>query len=672
MDKFRETLKDSGLTDAVAKKLKLLPQPADKAPAGIPYKGAGFVIPYFDLDGKPTKFWRWRYLEEVKASGFSGLIKRKPLRYVQPKNSVSEIYLPPLRDWRKVAADSLAPIIITEGEKKAAAGTSLSPYPTIGLGGVWSWKSANNKMPMLPGFAWFKWEQRPVYIIFDSDAVTNPKVIQAENSLARALADLGALPHIVRLPMRDDGRKMGLDDYLLWEGVDKLEQLMEHADTWEAARELHQLNEEVVYVRDPGLIIRLDNLQRMAPRAFKEHAYSTRVYWEQQDTPNGTKLVQKSAPNEWLKWPARAEVAKTTYKPGDERVTEAAELNMWPGWAVEPVKGDITPWKQLLDNLFGDLKEERKWFERWCAYPFQHPGQKMFSCAVLWGLKHGTGKSLIGYTLGRIYGSNFQEVSDEHIHSGNNDWAENKQFVMGDEITGGDKRGQSDRLKGMITREAMRINVKYVPTYSVPDVLNYYFTSNHPDAFFLEDKDRRYFIHEVTNDPLPLPFYKAYEAWFRSAEGAGALFHHLLSLDLEGFEPKGPAMMTHSKTEMLNSGRSDLGLWVATLRESPDTILRFDNKVLPFKLWRSEDLLRIYDPQERGRVTANGLSRELTRQGFKKAARGHGVFTQSDGQVRLWVLRDVPGIDKMLNREIGEYYDQERTLNVETKRSKWK
>src|ERR1044072_7309831 len=94
-------------------------------------------------------------------------------------------------------------------------------------------------------------------------------------------------------------------------------------------------------------------------------------------------------------------------------------FNVWPGWGCEPKKGDITLWKKLLDHLFTDAdKEDRIWFERWLAYPLQHPGTKMYSAAVMHGIYHGTGKSLIGFMMGKIYGRNFTEVSKDMLDSG--------------------------------------------------------------------------------------------------------------------------------------------------------------------------------------------------------------------------------------------------------------
>lgn len=661
---FNAKMAESKISVVEAETLGFTPLSATQVPKGVPFQEPGILIPYFDIRGKKTKFWRLRYLKQPELTGFAKQTKKKPLKYVQAANTLNELYLPPLIKWKDVADDALSPIIITEGEFKAASSIINTGYPTIGLGGVWSWKSDKKKVALIEGFHDFKWDQRPVYICYDSDAVTNPMVMQAENALARQLTNLGAEPHIVRLPMGHDNEKLGLDDFIVLRGVEALETLLENAEPWTAAVELHRLNEEVVYVRDPGIILRLDNLQRMSPRAFIDHAFSTRTYFEEVATAKSTTKVKKIAPKEWIQWPSRAEVPRITYAPGEERVTEKREINIWPGWGCEPKEGDVTPWNDLLDFLFKGEPNSKQWFERWCAWPLQHPGDKMYTSAVLWGLRHGTGKSLVGYTLGKIYGKNFTEVDDEILRQSHNEWAENKQFVMGDEISTGDKRTASDRMKTMITRQQLRLNPKYIPSYTVPDVINYYFTSNHPDSFFLEDDDRRFFIHEVKQPPMPDFWYKKYEKWMGANHTVGpgipALFHHLLTLDLGDFLGTSRAMMTRAKREMLANSRSDLASWVNALKEDPDSVLRAAGHTINHALWRSEDLLSIYDPDGKGKVTPNGISRELSRQGFTRAADGMGVRTLA-GQVKLWHIRNLEENIELSNSQLGALYDSERS-----------
>lgn len=665
---FVDKLKESALTVKDAKVLGMRPFTAQDIATkfkDLPAYRAGFEIPYFDLKGKRTKFYRFRYLEYGHHKGFAALVQAnlKRLRYAQPTGTVNEIYLPPNFDWETYAKDADKPLVITEGELKAACATKFG-IPTLGLGGVWSWRSAKHRMPMLPMFGEFNLKDRRTYICYDSDAATNPKVVQAENALAEALlTNYSAIPFIIRIPSPGDGKKMGLDDFLVANDCDTdvfFDQLLPNAIEFQAAQELLKLNEEVLYVQDPGVIVRLDNMQRLSYRNFVDHAYATRVYNETVISGENTRLVEKSAPKEWIKWPHRAEVPRITYAPGVDRITERGELNMWKGWKCEPKAGSIKPWKQLLDYLFDYAPDSRVWFEQWLACPLQHPGIKLFTAPVLWGRIHGTGKSMIGYSMFEIYGANATEIGERELHASYNDWAESKQFVMADEILGGDKRDSADRMKSMITQKKLLINQKYVPVYSVPDCINYYFTSNHPDAFFLEDSDRRFFVHEVRNGPMEESFYKNYCRWLYEEGGAAALFHHLLTLDISSFNPSAPAPLTESKKEMIEDTRSDLSMWVNGIKDDPEHTLAVAGKPVTRALWTAAELHTLYDPQGTGRVTVNGIARELKRAGFRKVANGQGVRT-ADGQVKLYALRDMERLLKLDTKKIAEVYAAERS-----------
>src|SRR6185437_13904248 len=123
---------------------------------------------------------------------------------------------------------------------------------------------------------------------------------------------------------------------------------------------------------------------------------------------------------------------------------------------------------------------------------------------------------------------------EEQLHAAFNDWSADKQFILADEITGsGDKRAHADRLKLMVTGSTIYVNKKFEPPYTLRDSINYLFTSNHCDAFFLEDSDRRYFVWEVNGSVPDVGFFNAYYRWLNH-DGASALFHKLMRLDLAG------------------------------------------------------------------------------------------------------------------------------------------
>lgn len=600
---------------------------------------AALKINYYDLAGEPLQprpqwpaFYRLRYLEDVEdPNSFAGQTSKKKLRYVNEPEAGVAAYFPRTEDWFTIGADTMQPIIITEGELKAAKACKEG-FPTIGLGGVFNFRAIRNGVPFLPELEEIDWVKRYVYLCFDSDYRTNPNICLALNQLATELEERGAIPMLLSLPEVLEEGKTGLDDLLTQapQANELLRSLLRQAEPLGLSRPLWHLNDRVIYIEDPGLIIRRKNFQKLSPAQFKDHAFSTLSYTEQTVKADGEMSYKKvPAAPAWIRWPLRAEAARLVYAPGKPEMVEEKDghcFNVWSGWGCEPKKGDITLWTKLLDHLFtGAEKEARIWFERWLAYPLQNPGTKMYSAAVMHGIFHGTGKSLVGFMMGRIYGKNFTEISRDMLESGANDWAEAKQFVLGDEVTGSSKREFNDRLKKMITQEKMRINIKYVPQFDIMDYINYLFTSNHPDAFFMEDNERRYFIHEVKVKPLDAAFYDQFDEWMKRGPGPSAVFDHLLRLNVGDFNPRAPALKTRAMTRMIQDTKSDLGGWVQRLIDDPDSVLKVGHISLDKDLFTNRELLAIYDPEQRTGTTANGLGRELRRSGIPLAYDGNPI-----------------------------------------------
>lgn len=645
---FDAKLRSSGLTlrDAAALGITYLTGAQTQAlhPAFKPLKA--LRLDYHGPDQKPLPDWpgakpfyRLRYLEAQ--TGFDALTKAKPPRYVQAPNTAPVAYLPLNQDWTKISADVEQPLIITEGEFKAAKACKEG-FPTIGLGGVYNWRSFKLGLTWLPSLDYFAWVKRNVYVCFDSDLQTNEMVSTALRELADEFHRRGAFTHLVSLPQLKDLKKVGLDDFLIHAGPkanDQFIDLLKNAEPLGLTRPLWHLNDKYVYVANPGLILDQGTLTKVAPAAFKDHLMAPLEYQKRELLPTGKVSYEPvSAAGAWLKWPLRTEVSKLTYLPAQPRFTQGL-YNIWPGWGVEPKKGDVKPFLKLVDHVFtGAEPEAKRWFLRWCAYPLQYPGTKLFTSAVIHGIKHGTGKSFIGFTLGRIYGKNFTEINQMDLHNHFNEWAEGKQLVMGDDVTGTNKRTDADFLKKLITQRELRVNGKYVPTYVVPDCVNYFFTANGPDAFFLEDDDRRFFVHEVTVGPLSEEFYTEYELWLDTG-GSAALFEWLLKLDVSTFNPSAPAFKTLAKERMTTNVQSDLASWVRMLKTNPDQVLRVGDIVASRDLFTSKELLEFYDPTGRTGTTANGVGRELARAGVRQVLNGRPIRLSDGFQARYYAVR---------------------------------
>ena len=114
---------------------------------------------------------------------------------------------------------------------------------------------------------------------------------------------------------------------------------------------------------------------------------------------------------------------------------------------------------------------------------------------------------------------------------------------------------------------------------------------------------------------------------------------------------------------MISDGLSDIGRWARRLRDDPDHVLRVGNVILKGDLWASHELLKIYDPEGKHRVTIGGLGKELKRAGFRQAYKGMPVLTSS-GQQRLFIVRGKEKWPDAALKAVREHYDATRVLQA--------
>jgi hypothetical protein len=238
-----EDLHRSGLSDATIAAMGLTELTAKDCLSqlrwawdGIP--NGGYKIPYFDLEGKRTSFFRVRFTPAIRKKG-GGLI-----RYGQPKDSTTRAYLPPLPWCREAWRDVSVPLVITEGEKKAAKACQEGIL-TVGLGGVNSWlrrkfevKTSKTtphpddpekliltlvdakeirmvKERVAEELIDIPLRGRQLFVCFDNDREPNVRVQQAAFDLSTWSEEQDAIVQQILLPPGPTGEKIGLDDFLL-------------------------------------------------------------------------------------------------------------------------------------------------------------------------------------------------------------------------------------------------------------------------------------------------------------------------------------------------------------------------------------------------------------------------------------------------------------------------
>ena len=618
---------------------------------------AGFKIPYFDIKGKMLPFFRYRFLQDRPTRGFASLVEpAKARKYTQPAGTAPDVYLPPLlnggNSWAKVAKSD-EPLIITEGELKAACGCAHG-IPVIGLGGVWNFQSARLGLMLLPSITAFQLE-RNIYICYDSDSNNGTKadVQQAQYRLAAQLTAHGAHVFHIDLPPID-GAKVGMDDYIVSQGMESFLALVSEAKEMVYSAELHKMNDEVAYIRSSQEIIEIATANIMTADKFTNVAYKPRKYYEQVGDANKLRYTAK----EWMECEYRNEVARLTYNPGEPLITEAREYNLWRPTNLVPTRGSIQPWEiQLNRVLQGAKAADILWLKRWFAAPLKWPGTKLHSSVLIWGAQ-GVGKGILGVTMKRLYGDNFHKTSDEVLFGRFSYWAHRHSFIMVDEIEPKTKFEVSNKLKDMITRDDITIELKMAAPYTTRDCLNYYFTSNKENAIQLDPDDRRFFVHQTAVESMTEADATAYFRWLDEEGGASHLLHYFLyDLDMGSFQPKDRPPVTDSKSALIEASMSELDYVCARMYADRGT--EIPRHWAKRHLWTTKEILSVLDPEGKKRITANHLSRCLRKAGFKLVANGLNNVIVNGVRERVWALCHEPMCERLGPADAAAKHNEE-------------
>ena len=263
----------------------------------------------------------------------------------------------------------------------------------------------------------------------------------------------------------------------------------------------------------------------------------------------------------------------------------------------------------------------------------------------------GVGKTFVGEIMGEIYGDNFNIVSQDELHSSFNEWLVGKQFILGEELSGGDNRKDADRLKNMFTRKLFNVNIKFQPNYVMQDCANYLLTSNRVDALFLDDDDRRAFVHEIKSKAKSEKFYKRIGKWLDNG-GAAHLFHYLLNdVDTRDFNPRAHAPRTVARQNMIDLSKSDLDIWAAQVLKNPDDVFRLGDTIVERELFTATELIS-FAPKPGGRDASTiGISKSLRRVNICMRELG-----THKGTKKLFAVRISKAWEKRTDRQWAEHY----------------
>lgn len=534
----------------------------------VPHR-PGIIIPYFRPDGQLLSvngrtFGRVRWLGLPPVSAFRG--KQKAPRYGQPLDTKVQVYFPRTakHDWDAILNDHTMPLMITEGEAKAAV-ACLMGYNCVALGGVYS---THNEGKLVKVLADADWKSRDLVIVFDSDAATNPDVLAAE---ARLVEELGtqrqANVRIVRLPP-DGDKKVGLDDFLNGSGPDELDKLIMEAPGLSALdAKCIALNRQVAWIGRESMLLELATARWIR----KEHFTNGEAYASLKHIVRGDKSTKTiSVAETWLKHPHAQRFSQAIFRPGEPHIVTdengAQALNIWQGWNAVP--GDVEPFLELDKHLYSKepSAELRAMPLKLLAYKAQHPQEKVPLALVVTG-PSGSGKTLWAECMILAFAPYSTSIDPGMLGSQFHPWLEKSVVGMINELDVPTMQKNSETLKGLITDQHRQLNDKFRPMRNILTPTFYCISSNFSGvgAGFGHD-DRRILAFQAP-PPLSKAFYDRIKVW-KEGGGARHLMQYLLDMDLKGWRPPQHAPATAVKSLAYNEGLSPIQTLAADMRKS--------------------------------------------------------------------------------------------------------
>lgn len=521
---IREDLLKSGLS------------PEDAVELGFLEVNGDLLLPYRNGSG----FCRTRYTHPRK-------IGNKEMRYSQPKGSSPELYLPRIGglDWEKIKRSPCIPLIISEGEKKAASACKTGLI-CIGLGGVDCWSQKGK-----PIAQWndFDLKDREVSIVYDSDIINKPAVQNAERRLANMLTQRGAIVRRVRLSSESD-KKVGLDDFLVDKGLGRGDlkaakaafeslvaepiPLLPKAD--QLVRDLNE-NFSIVNVNGQTLIQEeIKTSENFIETMYLRLADFNLRMRNRYAIDIGGQVVNASIV--WLKHPQRREYSRVVFEPLG---CKDGEYNLWQGLRFTPKQGNCSLLRRhIREVICGSDEVAFEYLEAWCADIIRSPANRPGIAIVLRG-EEGIGKGIFAQSLLRLTSPHSVQVTQGHQVIGRfNSILKSKLLVFLDEaFWAGDKQSEG-ALKGMITESELVIEYKGKEPIRLTNYSRILMASNNEWVVPAGPGARRFFVLDVNSK------YKGDQAYFNNliahidSGGLQAWAEHLLKLDISKIELRSP------------------------------------------------------------------------------------------------------------------------------------
>lgn len=213
----------------------------------------------------------------------------------------------------------------------------------------------------------------------------------------------------------------------------------------------------------------------------------------------------------------------------------------------------------------------------WMAFCVQKPGVKIRWAILLQG-GQGCGKGTLVDTLEAAIGrGNLKKISGNILTGTFDDWRQGAHVIYVDELfsAGANRHEVNNKLKDAITNDIVPVNQKFRDVVNIPNVSNYFLTTNKHDSLVLEDSDRRYMVlkSKLQNKDQIMAFTEEgvmarIHELVKESPGSFRHFflHHEISKD---FHPSGHAPETIYRRELVEQGKNVVQLAIEDMIDDP-------------------------------------------------------------------------------------------------------
>ena len=288
-------------------------------------------------------------------------------------------------------------------------------------------------------------------------------------------------------------------------------------------------------------------------------------------------------------------------------------VNTWKGFAISPIKGDVSIWLDHAEYLFPDEKEREVVLD-YLACMVQRVDQKPAFFIAHRGA-HRVGKDLFYKGLMRAMGSCARTVDIDDLLASWGDYTNGLKFGVITEVDKAQNKQVSNALKTIVAPTASgkrTLNMKGKGVVTQVDCMGGVMMSNKRSFISIETGDKRYFVVDSWISERNADYYKQIDDWYNFNNGYAKVLDYLLNRDISQFNHNQLPYMTKGALEMVQSGKYD---YEQDLEE-------FEHQNMPpfhMKVILSKDLRKLVK-EEGLKCGNNGLDDAMLRMGWKKFA----------------------------------------------------